>query len=237
MTSDTPSELSRLFAVMAQLRGPDGCPWDRAQDHRSLLPHLLEETHELIAAVEAGDLQEIAEELGDLLVQVAMHTAIAAERGGFDLAEVASLATTKMISRHPHVFEGAEVSGEEQLLRSWELLKRLEKPHRASALDGIPESLPALALASSFQRRAIRANSAVGPPVPAGAETMPRLQAALEDHAGASDQLIGELLWSVVGLARDLKVDPEGALRRSAWSWASSYREAEGAVGNSEPEA
>ncbi|MHB8332383.1 MAG: MazG nucleotide pyrophosphohydrolase domain-containing protein, partial [Candidatus Dormibacteria bacterium] len=132
MSQEARSELVRLFEVMARLRAPDGCPWDRAQTHASLLPYLLEETYETIQAVEEGSPQELAEELGDLLVEVAMHTAIAAEEDGFDLEVVAARATDKMISRHPHVFGGTMVDSEEQLLRNWEALKRTEKPERTS---------------------------------------------------------------------------------------------------------
>ncbi len=232
MNSEPHAQLNRLFAVMARLRGPGGCPWDQAQDHLSLIPHLLEETHELIAAVEANDPLGIVEELGDLLVQVAMHSAIGSERGAFDLEQVAARAATKMISRHPHVFEGAEVVNEEQLLQNWDQLKRNEKPERTSSLDGIPDALPALALASSYQRRGARAGPAARALLPHGAQTMPRLQEAMSGRPGESDQLIGDLLWSVVALARELNVDPEGALRRSARSWAASVRQEEMAEGS-----
>jgi len=231
MSEPAGSELIRMFEVMARLRAVDGCPWDRAQTHASLLPYLLEETYETIQAVEDGDPQELAEELGDLLVEVAMHTAIAAEEDGFDLEVVAARAADKMISRHPHVFGGVEVESEEQLLRNWEALKRTEKPERTSALDGIPLALPALALAASVQRRGARVTPTGGPPLPGAAELDRRLgelKRRLEgDPEADSDQLVGEFLWVAVAAARQLKVDPEGALRRVTRQWAQSYRASE----------
>ncbi|MHB1524745.1 MAG: MazG family protein [Candidatus Dormibacteria bacterium] len=232
MRQEARSELVRLFEVMARLRAPDGCPWDRAQTHASLLPYLLEETYETIQAVEEGSPQELAEELGDLLVEVAMHTAIAAEEDGFDLEVVAARATDKMISRHPHVFGGTMVDSEEQLLRNWEALKRTEKPERTSVLDGIPLALPALALANSVQRRAGRAQLDCGPPLPGADELGLRLAELDGRLAGpeAGDDpglLVGELLWLVVAAARHLKIDPEGSLRRVTRAWMESYQEAE----------
>lgn len=231
MSQEAGSELVRLFEVMARLRAPDGCPWDRAQTHASLLPYLLEETYETIQAVEEGDPQELAEELGDLLVEVAMHTAIAAEQDGFDLEVVAARAADKMISRHPHVFGGTTVESEEQLLRDWETLKRTEKPERTSALDGVPLALPALALAASVQRRASRAVPTGGPPLPEAAELGQRLADLQRNLDGTADrdpdQVVGELLWVLVAAARQLRVDPEGALRKVAREWADSYRQSE----------
>ncbi|HUY55889.1 MAG TPA: MazG family protein [Candidatus Nanopelagicaceae bacterium] len=231
MSQGARSQLVRVFEVMARLRAADGCPWDRAQTHASLLPYLLEETYETIQAVEAGDSQGLAEELGDLLVELAMHTAIAAEQDGFDLEVVAARAADKMISRHPHVFGGTTVDSEEQLLRDWEALKRTEKPERTSALDGIPLALPALALASSVQRRASRAALEGGPPGPEPAELGQRLaelQGLLDGTPGRGpDLVVGELLWVLAAAARQLKVDPEGALRRVAVEWADAYRQGE----------
>jgi MazG family protein len=230
MRERSESELVRLFEVMARLRAPGGCPWDRAQTHASLLPYLLEETYETIQAVEEGDPQELAEELGDLLVEVAMHTAIAAEEDGFDLEVVAARATDKMISRHPHVFGEIRVDSEEQLLRNWEALKRIEKPQRTSALDGIPLSLPALALSASAQRRAERAKLSGGPEPTSSHELgdlVARLEALVEAGTDHAADLLGEVLWEVVSVAQRLKVDPEGALRRTAHAHMETYRDRE----------
>lgn len=208
------SELRHLFEVMERLRAPGGCPWDRVQSHQSLVPYLLEETYEAIQAIEEGTADDVAEELGDLLVEVAMQVAIAAEAGEFDIATVAGRATEKMIGRHPHVFGDLRVAGVEQVLSNWEELKRQEKPERESPLDGIPAALPALALASAIQRRQ-------GEEMPEDRSPDPLLSVGqalsqLSDGKGAAEAQvgqIGELLYRVVALARERGVDPEGALR------------------------
>jgi MazG family protein len=237
MSKSAVAELNRLFEVMAALRAPDGCPWDREQTHRSLLPYLLEETYELIEAVEAGDDAEVAEELGDLLVEVAMHTAIAADRGVFGLAEVATQATEKMVARHPHVFADTRIANQEQLLANWDRAKRREKPGRTSALDGIPQALPALALAASVQRRAARGMTADNLSPDPVSELRERLeQLGSGDASGPGAQaLIGEMLFFVVRLAALRGVDPEGALRRFTRRWSAEYRRQEKA-GPAQPE-
>jgi MazG family protein len=222
MTDKDLEQLRLLFEVMERLRAPGGCPWDRVQSHQTLAPYLLEETYEAIQAIEEGSSADLAEELGDLLVEVAMHTAIAAEADTFNMGTVARLATEKMVGRHPHVFSITEVSGVEQVLHNWEELKRQEKPERGSALDGIPRSLPALALAASIQRRQQRPNPAAIPgvddPSAAVADSLRALAAATDAAGGTAvpDELIGELLFAVVALSRQWGVDPEGALRRTA---------------------
>ncbi|MGA7362528.1 MAG: MazG family protein [Candidatus Dormiibacterota bacterium] len=219
MTDDDLLQLRRLFEVMEQLRAPGGCPWDRAQTHQTLLPFLLEETYEAIQAAEQNRLGELAEELGDLLVEVAMHCAIAAESETFDIGTVAKSATEKMIGRHPHVFADLEVAGVAQVLSNWEELKRREKPDRESALDGIPNSLPALALAAAVQRRQPQDLPTGGrggaelDPAAAAQEALSKLVLG-EDGERSVEQLVGELLYSVVALARSRDVDAEGVLRR-----------------------
>jgi MazG family protein len=219
MTDEDLQQLRRLFEVMERLRAPGGCPWDRAQTHQTLLPFLLEETYETIQAAEEGSSEDLAEELGDLLVEVAMHSAIAAEAGTFDIGTVARIATEKMISRHPHVFGALEVEGVGAVLDNWEELKRKEKPDRQSVLDGIPRALPALALASAIQRRQERghlhSNESPSTSAQAAVAALQRLMTAGEGDDSA-EALVGELLFSVVALARQHAVDPEGALRRAA---------------------
>jgi MazG family protein len=230
MTDDDLEQLRRLFEVMERLRAPGGCPWDRAQSHQTLLPFLLEETYEAIQAAEEGSSEDLAEELGDLLVEVAMHSAIAAESGTFDIGTVARLATEKMISRHPHVFADLEVDGVSAVVDNWEELKRREKPDRESVLDGIPTALPALALASAIQRRQerghLRSGEALADPAEAALTLLGRLAAEGEGD-GSSETLVGELLFAVVGLARQRAVDPEGALRRAAAGHRQALRGAE----------
>lgn len=222
-------ELARLFDLMATLRGENGCPWDRAQTSESLLPYLLEETYELVDAVRQNDPKAMAEELGDLLVEVAMQVAVAESLGGFDLEQVAAAASSKMIARHPHVFAGAEVKDAAQLLGNWERAKRLEKPERSSALDGIPESLPALLQALAVRRRAERGVPGAAGLGPAD-RPMTELAGTLEDlpQAGPeADFVVGELLWQVVGECRRIGVDPEAALRRVISQRSRAYRAVE----------
>ena len=221
--------VGRLFALMARLRGPGGCPWDAAQTPRTLVPYLLEEAYELADAILGGDDQAVREELGDLLVEVAMQAAIAAERGAFDLREVADGAAAKMISRHPHVFGDQVVGDEPELLRNWDRMKRREKPDRTSALDGIPVSLPALLRAVLVERRAARGGpGAAGFGLPSA--TLPAMGeglSGLEPGAPDAELLAGELLWQVVAECQRLGVDPETALRRATDRHSDHYRAAE----------
>ncbi len=228
MTDEQLLQLRRLFEVMERLRAPGGCPWDQAQTHQSLLPFLLEETYETIEAVEEGGNEALAEELGDLLVEVAMHSAIAAEARSFDIGEVARRATEKMVGRHPHVFGDLEVSGVEQVLGNWEELKRREKPTRESALDGIPKSLPALALAAAIQRR--RPATRSDEPAALAAQALSRLT-ALGSDAEAAEPILGKLLYAVVALAQERHLDAEAALRRYATLRRSELRRTEIAKG------
>jgi uncharacterized protein YabN with tetrapyrrole methylase and pyrophosphatase domain len=150
-----------LLAVMARLRAPGGCPWDREQDHKTLRFHAVEEAYELMDAIEAEDDQEMAEELGDLLLQVVFHCQLAGERGAFDFEQVARRITEKLIRRHPHVFGDAKVRSVEEVWANWEKIKTAEKHGtaraRSSALDGIPGHLPALMRVEKLARKARKA--------------------------------------------------------------------------------
>jgi len=147
---------------MAKLRSPKGCPWDREQDHMTLRRHAIEEVYELIDAIEAGDDHEMAEELGDLLLQVVFHCQMAKERGAFDFENVARTITDKLLRRHPHVFGNVKVKDVDEVWANWEKIKRAEKhgtKHaRHSALDGIPKHLPALLRAEKLVKKARKAN-------------------------------------------------------------------------------
>lgn len=164
------SAIDRLLAIMARLRAPDGCPWDRKQDHRSLRFHAVEEVYELLDAIEAGDDQEMVEELGDLLLQVVFHAQMAQERGAFDFEAVAQRLVDKLIHRHPHVFGDAEARTAAAVGEQWDRLKRVEKAgtdaERHSALDGIPRHLPALMQAQKLWKKARRAELAPEPETP-----------------------------------------------------------------------
>jgi uncharacterized protein YabN with tetrapyrrole methylase and pyrophosphatase domain len=156
-----PSAIADLLKVMARLRSPKGCPWDREQNHKSLRWHAVEEVYELIDAIEAGDDHEMVEELGDLLLQVVFHCQLAKERGGFNFEDVARHITDKLIRRHPHVFGKLKVKDVDEVWANWEKIKHAEKHGtrhaRPSALDGIPKHLPALLRAEKLMKKARRA--------------------------------------------------------------------------------
>jgi MazG family protein len=153
--------INDLLRVMAKLRSPKGCPWDREQDHRTLRWHAVEEVYELMDAIESGDDHELEEELGDLLLQVVFHCQLASERGAFDFDKVARHITNKLIRRHPHVFGSVKVKNVDEVWANWEKIKRAEKQGtkqaRPSALDGIPKHLPALLRAEKLVKKARKA--------------------------------------------------------------------------------
>jgi MazG family protein len=158
MAAKKQTPILQLLEVMARLRAPDGCPWDKEQDHMSLRQHAVEEVYELMDAIEAGDDHEMAEELGDLLLQVVFHCQLARERGAFDFDQVTQTLVDKLIRRHPHVFGDVTVKDIDQVWANWEQIKKSEKAgtkhERPSALDGIPKHLPALLRAEKLVKKA-----------------------------------------------------------------------------------
>ena len=276
MREEAAQSLRELNEVIERLRAPGGCPWDRAQTHRSLRPYLLEETYETLEAIDSQGTATLREELGDLLLQVLMHCAIAAERpDGFDIGDVAETTRAKMVHRHPHVFGTTTVAGAEEVVVNWEKLKRIEKRERLSLLEGVPHALPALAFAQGVQKRPARVGFDETPTVaaalswlregvealvalaaeaparadrgadwsPARADTAsgegldrpeagePASAGTLAGHAPppppASRDLeaaMGELLFAAVALARQLRVNPEDALRGRTVSFADRFR-------------
>lgn len=222
-SSEQGRRLLDLVKVMARLRGPGGCPWDREQTHQTLARHLLEETHELIEAIDLGETDAIRDELGDLLLQVVFHAQMASEDGRWDVDDVARRLTEKLIHRHPHVFGDLEVSGAEEVLTNWEKLKEEEgSGSRRGVEDEIPATLPALARAAKVQRRA--AGWGVERASPEAALTA--LREEVGGLSGASDDAereIGEVLFATVAAARKLGVDAESALRRTTRGFAERY--------------
>ncbi|HYZ01895.1 MAG TPA: nucleoside triphosphate pyrophosphohydrolase [Candidatus Binatia bacterium] len=207
-----PDGVGAIFEIARRLRAPDGCPWDREQTHESLRPYLLEETYELLEAIDRGDDDgKLLEELGDVLLQVAMHAAIAEEQGRFDAARVSEAAAAKMVARHPHVFGDTEVSSAEEVLRNWEHQKAAEAARAGNGdqtvLDRVPPTLPALAWTLNMQKRAAR----VGFDLDSAADA--RARVAEEAGEAATFDAVGDLLLDVVGLARMLRINPEDALR------------------------
>ncbi|MGZ4149301.1 MAG: nucleoside triphosphate pyrophosphohydrolase [Actinomycetota bacterium] len=213
-----------LIKVQARLRAPDGCPWDREQTHQTLARHLLEETHELLEAIDAGDDDAIRDELGDMLLQVTFHAEMAREDGRWDIDDVAEGLVRKLIHRHPHVFGEVEVADADEVLVNWERLKAEETGGRKGVDEDIPASLPSLARAAKVQRRAAgwgfewrSVESAVG----ALHEEVDELAEAPppEDAEGE----IGDVLFAAVAVARKLGVDAESALRRTTRTFGDRY--------------
>ena len=192
-------QVDELVAILHRLRAPGGCAWDREQSHPSLVQYLVEETYELVEAIESGDDAELVEELGDVLYQVIFHADIAAEAGRFTLEDVAAHMTAKMVGRHPHVFGDAVADTPDAVMENWDRLKATEKPHRTSVLDGIPQGMPALALADKLLGRAQKV----------GLLTATR---AGPDRVNTEDEL-GLLLLSAVRSANAKGLDAERALR------------------------
>ena len=224
--------IGAIFEVVARLRAPGGCPWDREQTHESLRPYLLEETYELLEAIDSGDDARIMEELGDLLLQVAMHAEIAAEQSRFDAARVSEAVAAKMVKRHPHVFGSTSVADADEVLRNWEHQKAHEarKAGRVdeSVVDRVPPTLPALAWALGLQKRAAR----VGFDFASPAETAEAVVEEARELSSAADARetfdeMGDLLFAMVSLARKLKVNPEDALRVAGQRFRRRFAETE----------
>jgi len=206
---------STLQGIVTRLRAPDGCPWDRQQTHQSLAPHLLEETYEALAALDANDPDRLREELGDLLLQVLLHAQIAAEADEFTLGEVIAGIAAKLVRRHPHVFGSVTVADATEVLTNWEAIKREERAEAESMLDGIPAVMPALAFAQSAQRRAAR----VGFDWPDISGVWHKVEEELTElrlaPAATRPQELGDLLFAVTNLARWLGIEAEDALRQA----------------------
>ena len=200
-------ELVRFNELVRTLR--ERCPWDREQDHRSLEKHLIEESYEVLEAIESGDPAQLEEELGDLLYQVFFHAVLAAEAGEYTIADVARGIHDKLVHRHPHVFGDVQADDADAVRANWEQIKKAEKG-RASVMEGIPGALPALLYARKVQQKA----RSGGFDWSSAEDVYPKVEEELaEVRADPSDEEVGDLLFSVVNLARHLGVDPESALR------------------------
>jgi XTP/dITP diphosphohydrolase len=233
-------ELDQLVAVLEQLRAPGGCAWDSEQTHESLVRYLVEETYELIDAIESGNREEMIEELGDVLYQVIFHSDIAAHTPGeeFTLEDVAAHMTAKMVGRHPHVYgdqrtENSAATADDVNVR-WDEMKKIEKPTRTSVLDGVPQGMPALALADKLLGKAEKLGMA--PPVGAGIGDKPDDKATTGGGAGdgtasagtADDErALGDQLLAIVAAARAKGLDSERALRASIRTLQNEMRTAE----------
>ena len=228
------SSFAKLVDVMARLRAPDGCPWDREQTHATLKPYLLEEAYEALEAIDANDDDELCKELGDVLLQVVFHAQIAAEEGRFSIQEVGRAIVEKLIRRHPHVFGNARIDNVEAQTVAWEEHKRLEREAKnnavnprdaenpdgngSSALDGVISTLPALTRALKLQKRAARVGFDWDKPGPVIGKVRKELAEVEAEIAAGGDAAklrneVGDLLFCCANLARKLGIDPETALR------------------------
>ncbi len=226
-------EFDRFVEVVATLRSPEGCPWDREQDHASLRHYLLEEVYEVLEAADTGADEKLCGELGDVLLMVVMYAQIAAEQDGFDISDVIARITAKLIHRHPHVFGDVEVADSDEVVDNWEQLKQHEADTgpRQSALDGVPKSLPALQQAQELQKKAARVgfdwDSIEGP----WRKLFEEIEELREAADSCSDEAVahelGDLLFAVVNLARFLDVYAEDALRVGNRRFEQRFRQVE----------
>src|SRR5258705_4407346 len=236
--------LAEAVAIMARLRGPEGCPWDREQTFDSIKRHTLEETYEVFDAIERRAWPDLKDELGDLLLQVLFYAQMASEAGYFTLQDVASNLNAKLIRRHPHIFAGAEVADSTEVLRNWEQIKRSEKEAatspQSSMLDDIPRAMPAVLEAPKLGSRAAK----VGFDWPNADGLFDKLQEEIGElkaeltpfsenqSKAAIEAEFSDLLFTAVNLARHLKVDPESALRATNAKFRSRFAAMESAAGS-----
>src|SRR5512141_651689 len=214
--SRTADAIERLLGIMERLRGPDGCPWDREQTLQSLRPYVLEETYEVLEAIDGGDVADHREELGDLLLQIVFQAQLRREEGAFEFADVADAISQKLVSRHPHVFGDAEVKDAEGVLRQWAALKREEKKRKGkgeSALHGVPREMPALARADRLTEKASRVGfdwpDAGGARAKVGEELEELDRAVAGGDRSEIEHELGDLLFAVANLGRKLNLAPE----------------------------
>ena len=211
---NNPDSFAALKEIIAKLRGPDGCPWDKKQTHASLRPFLVEESYEVLQALDEGAPEKLRAELGDLLLQIMLHAQIAAEAGQFNIDDVVQGISSKLIHRHPHVFGGRKVKDAEEVKLNWEALKQEEREEGESILAGMPEQMPALAYSQSMQRRV----AGVGFDWEKVEEIIDKLAEEVGEIKQASNQQekaneFGDLLFTLANIARRLDIDLEMALR------------------------
>lgn len=234
------SSFERFQEIIAHLRAPEGCPWDRKQTHESLRPFLLEEAYEVLEAIDSGDTDALAEELGDLLLQIVLHTQIAIEDGEFQMTDVLRHVNHKMIRRHPHVWGTTDVENADDVVTNWEALKKQEKAEsgtsRESILDGVPAGLPALMVAQKYQAKAAK----VGFDWDKIEDVLAKVREELDEVQAANTpedrfEEVGDLLFALVNWIRFLEIDdPESALREANLKFYRRFRYIEAAVAASD---
>jgi len=210
------SQFETLVDIIAKLRAPDGCPWDREQTHASLREFLLEECYEVLAVLDEGDSGRLCQELGDLLLQIVLHTQIATEAGEFGLRDVVNSINTKLIHRHPHIFASQRVQDAEEVAHNWEALKQEEREADSSMLASVPEQMPALGYSQAIQRRVAQVGfdwEDIDGVIDKLAEEVGEFKQA--DTEESRTQEFGDLLFTLVNVARRLGIDSEAALREA----------------------
>lgn len=223
--------LEELIAVIAKLRAPDGCPWDREQTHASLRPNMIEEAYEAVDAIDDNDMKHLREELGDVLLQVLLHSQIASEEGVFTIEDVAKELKDKLIHRHPHVFGNANLSTPDEVKDAWDRLKAEEKTHRKSAMDGISRSQAALISAQKISKKAVK----TGFEWPSEEALYECIYSEFEEFKQAKnendkfhmEEEFGDILFATVNLARWNKIDAEQALLKANKKFEKRFRKME----------
>ena len=221
-------QLERLIDVIAVLRGENGCDWDKEQTHRTLRPNMLEEAYEAVDAMESGNIEHLKEELGDVLLQVVLHAQIAKDDKEFDIEDVAKGIADKLIHRHPHVFGNVKVNSTAEILDNWDKLKKEEKPERKSAMDGITKGQAALISALKISKRAVKQ----GFEWPNLVSLYDCVTSEFQEFVSAQTQEekedeFGDILFSLVNLARWKKIDPEQALLKANKKFIKRFRKME----------
>jgi tetrapyrrole methylase family protein/MazG family protein len=210
------NQFSTLVEIIAKLRAPDGCPWDRKQTHTSLRENLLEECYEVLEALDEGDTEKLRSELGDLLMQIVIHSQIAAENKKFEVGDVISSINTKLIHRHPHIFGSTKVPNAEEVAHNWEVLKQEERKAGTSILASVPRQMPALSYSQSIQRRVAQVGfdwEDINGVIDKLAEEISEFKRANNQQEKAQE--FGYLLFTLVNIARRMEIDPEAALREA----------------------
>ncbi len=223
--------LEKLIEIIEKLRSPQGCEWDRAQTHKSLKRNMLEEAYEAVDAMESDDMPHLQEELGDVLLQVLLHSQIAKEEGFFDIENVAGTLKDKLIHRHPHVFGELKVSDTDEIISNWDKLKKEEKPERKSAMDGISKSQSALMSAQKISKNAVK----TGFEWPDEKSLYECINSEFEEFKSAKinhdtdnmEEELGDILFAVVNLARWNKIDAEQALLKANKKFMRRFRKME----------
>lgn len=223
--------LEELIAVIAKLRAPDGCPWDRAQTHSSLRPNMIEEAYEAVDAIDDNDIPHLREELGDVLLQVLLHSQIASENDEFNIEDVAKELKDKLIHRHPHVFGNTHLDTPDEVKKAWDELKAEEKTERVSAMDGLSRSQAALIAAQKMSKRAVK-KGFEWPNEESlydclNSEIKEFKEAELEADKIHMEEELGDILFAVVNLARWNKIDAEQALLKANKKFEKRFRKME----------